>query len=102
MANIFYHWAELISANEVVYHMHMIKLFAIRDLDNAVALHHAVDNILNWGVDERKIYMKVVLRKIAEREAGMGRKKARNMVKPMYEGIEGEGVEDGLESKNKR
>ena len=54
--------------------MHMIKSFAIRDLDTAIALH-AVDNILDWDIDERKIYMKGVLRKIAEREAGMGRKK---------------------------
>lgn len=74
VANIFCHWAEVISANEVVYHMHMIKSFAIRDLDNAIRLHHAVDNVLDWGVDERKIYMKGVLRKIAEREAGLGRK----------------------------
>lgn len=47
VANIFCHWAEVISANEVVYHMHMIKSFAIRDLDTAIALHHAVDNILD-------------------------------------------------------
>ena len=50
------------------------QIICYSDLDTAVALH-AVDNILDWAIDERKIYMKGVLRKIAEREAGMGGKK---------------------------
>ena len=61
-------------ANEVVYHMQMIESFILRELDTAIALHHAIDNILYWGVDEREIYIKGVLHKIAEWEMRMGGK----------------------------
>ena len=89
LANIFCHWAEVKSPEEVVYHMHIIKSYAIRDMDSATALHHSVDNILDWGVGDRKRNMQEVLRKIAERNAGTGKRKRKKAANE-EEGGEGE------------
>ncbi len=78
VANIFCHWAEVKSAEDVVYHMHLIKSFALRNKEGAIGLHRAMNNILDWGTGDRKSRMKEVLRKIHERTEATGRKKRKN------------------------
>lgn len=74
-ANIFCHWAEAKSAEEIVYHMHLIKTFALRDDDSVVGFHRAINNILDWGTHDRKMRMKEVLCKIHRRTDLTGSKK---------------------------
>lgn len=79
VAHIFCHWAEVKSADEVVYHMHMIEAFAVRNKESAFAFHSAINNILDWGTDERKVQMQGVLNKIHDQTENTGlnkRKKA--------------------------
>lgn len=47
VANIFCHWAEVNSTDPVIYYMHLIRSFAIREEDQASAFHRAVNNILD-------------------------------------------------------
>lgn len=78
LAHIFVHWAHIDTHGGLVYHMHYVTGFPLRNKDSLVDLFRAVNNILDWGTDERKTFIKGVLKKLhdlKEKEAGKGSEK---------------------------
>ena len=63
-AQIYYHWANRDEDGRIVYHMHFLKSFALRNEDACVGLLQFVNNILDWGLDARLISVKRTLDKI--------------------------------------
>lgn len=74
-AQIYYYWANRDVDGRVVYHMHFLKQFGLRDKDGCVGLLHVVNNILDWGLDARLISVKKTLDKIHSLTAEKGPKK---------------------------
>ena len=52
--------------------MHLLKAFALREEDSCVALMHAVNNILDWGLDARLTSITGILHKIHKLTAEKG------------------------------
>jgi len=88
-ANIFCHWAEVRSDEKVVYHMHMIKTFALRDKEQIIGFQRAINNILDWGTNDRLMHMKAVLRKLHNRAGSTGKNKRKKVNEK--DGDDGEG-----------
>ena len=81
-AHIYYHWANRDVDGQVLYHMHFLKSFALRDEDACVGLLHVVNNILDWGLDARLISVKKILDEIhslTTEKAPKKRKRAKSM-----------------------
>ena len=74
-ANIYYHWANRDVDGQVLYHMHFLRTFALRDEDACARLLYVVNNILDWGLDARLISVKKTLDKIHSLTAEPGPKK---------------------------
>ena len=71
-AQIYYHWANRDIDGRVLYHMHFLKSFALRNEDACVGLLQFVNNILDWGLDARLISVKRTLDKIHSLTAEQG------------------------------
>ena len=81
-AQIYYHWANRDEDGRIIYHMHFLKSFALRDEDACERLLHVVNNILDWGLDARLISVKSTLGKIhslTEEQGPKKRKRANSM-----------------------
>ncbi|KAL9123732.1 MAG: hypothetical protein Q9217_006867, partial [Psora testacea] len=53
-ANMFVHWCLEDAGNAIKWHMHYLKTYSFNRADELTALHHDIDNILDWGVGPRK------------------------------------------------
>lgn len=74
-AHIYYHWANRDVDGRILYHMHFLKSFALREGDACVALLHVVNNILDWCLDAKLTSVRVTLHKIHSSTAEKGPKK---------------------------
>jgi len=63
-ANIYVHWAENKTEGQVVYYMHRVKGFDLEEETEIPELRSHINNILTWGVLNRKTYIKAMLARI--------------------------------------
>jgi hypothetical protein len=85
IARMFVNWAEYKprppsslpnTKPAVYYHMHLLSDYLLSDTAHWVALHHDINNVLDWGVGKRKREIKGLCEMIAE-GGGKGRKRQR-------------------------
>ena len=60
IATIYVHWAE-VALERIIYHMHLAASYAIEEKENIEKLRAAINNILDWGLGERKRAIEVTL-----------------------------------------
>ncbi|KAK4696410.1 hypothetical protein P7C71_g1493, partial [Lecanoromycetidae sp. Uapishka_2] len=70
-AKINVHWAEMRTATKIVYHMHKVQKYDLEDEASVTMLRVAINNILDWGVVDRKVYLKGLLRTIYKLDMGL-------------------------------
>jgi hypothetical protein len=68
-AHLFVHWATVGEDENTVYHMSFVKAYTLRTGSNVAALHHDINNILEWGVGQRVVYITDLLMKISKAES---------------------------------
>ena len=66
-AHISVHWAETTKEGETFYHMQFLEGYILEKSEDIRALRHDIDNILDWGVLNRKTKICEILDKIKER-----------------------------------
>ncbi|KAI4127880.1 MAG: hypothetical protein LQ341_006746 [Variospora aurantia] len=73
IASIYVHWAE-VKGKQVVYHMHCAGSYGIERDKNLKECRTAVNNILDWGLSERRTAINGLLRTLYEhyKDAGKG------------------------------
>ena len=72
-ARIFANWALVEANGGVEWHMHQLRHYNFRSLDEVNRLHHDMDNILDWGVSSRKRKVVELCRNIEKKTArGIG------------------------------
>ncbi|KAK3167090.1 hypothetical protein OEA41_010215 [Lepraria neglecta] len=74
-AEFYVHWAELLTppSKAVNFHMHKLNTYSLDKAPDLAELRHDV-NVLDWGVVERRNYIKGHLPLIAEQDPGIQRK----------------------------
>ena len=53
IATMYVHWAE-VYLDRIIYHMHLAASYAIEEKENIEKLRAAINNVLDWGLGERK------------------------------------------------
>lgn len=66
-AEIYVHWAHRKKGGEVIYEMSRIDGFDLQKEENIPKLRSHIDNILDWGLLKRKLYIKRMLAKMEPR-----------------------------------
>ena len=69
-ARVYAHWAEMGTDGLMVFHQHMINSFYLVEGKNAPGARRAVNNILDWGVKDRKEYIRGLISKIRAKQEG--------------------------------
>lgn len=64
VATMHVHWSEQ-KSGATIFHMHLVRTYAIRDDEAWDHLRHDIDNILDWGVLTHKIEIQKILDVIA-------------------------------------
>lgn len=67
-AQLFVHCAEKRTATKTAYHMHKVQKYDLEDENKVKMLRVAINNILDWGVGDRKEYVKDLLGTIQKRD----------------------------------
>ena len=70
LAQLYVHWAKIGEDGNIVYHMNFLKEYGLRTGETVAALHHNVNNILEWGVGRRVVYIKELLARIGQDSKG--------------------------------
>ena len=69
MAQIYLHWAEIREHDKTTYHMSLIKAWVMSIGSGILEFRHALFQILDWGLGQRKDEIKAVIAKIREKRA---------------------------------
>lgn len=68
IAYLHVHWA-FVQGMDVTFHMHLMQEFSLRNGAGIMEMRGALNNILDWTVGDRQVWIKGLLRKIAAKGA---------------------------------